>query len=183
MHLISTSQWGNLKPGEGVNTNTLKIFANIGSELTSMDGNLVLHGSQIVEPDALQKRVVELAHEGHQGLVKECIACCVLVWFPRMDSLVDSIVKCVPCQVATPKPSHEPLRMTPLPNGPWEEVSIDFCEVAGHYVLVVIDDYSRFLEIEIVHSTSAKAVIPKVDRIFAAYGVPQVVKSNNGPRL
>ena len=23
--------------------------------------------------------------------------------------------------------------MTPLPNGPWEQVSIDFCEVAGHY--------------------------------------------------
>ena len=93
-----------------------------------------------------------------------------------MDSPVDSIVKCcVPCQVATPKPSREPLQMTPLPNGPWEQVSIDFCEVAGHYVLVVIDDYTRFPEIEIVHSTSAKAVIPKLDRIFAAYGVPQVV--------
>ena len=71
--------------------------------------------------------------------------------------------------------------MTHLPNGPWEQVSIDFCEVAGHYVLVVIDDYSRFPEIEVVHSTSAKAVIPKLDRIFAAYGVPQVVKSDNGP--
>ena len=70
--------------------------------------------------------------------------------------------------------------MTPLPNGPWERVSIDFCEVAGHYV---IDDYSRFPEIEVVHSTSAKAMIPKLDRIFAAYGVPQVVKSDNGPPL
>ena len=98
------------------------------------------------------------------------------------DSLVDSVVKrCVPCQVATPKPSHEPLQMNPLPNGPWEQVSIDFCEVAGHYVLVAIDDYSRFPEIEVVHSTSAKAVIPKLDCIFAAYGVYQVVKSNNGP--
>ena len=32
-----------------------------------------------------------------------------------------------------------------------------------------------------MHSTSAKAVLPKLDRIFAAYGVPQVVKSDNGP--
>lgn len=55
------------------------------------------------------------------------------------------------------------------------------CEVAGHYVLVVIDDYARFPEIEIVHSTSAKAVIPKLDCIFASYGVPQVVKSENAP--
>ena len=63
----------------------------------------------------------------------------------------------------------------------WREVSIDFCDVAGHYVLVVIDDYSRFPEVEVVHSTSAKAVISKLDCIFATYGVPQVVKSDNGP--
>ena len=62
-----------------------------------------------------------------------------------------------------------------------DSVSVDFCEVAGHYVLVVIDDYSRFPEFNIVHSTSAKTVIPKLDRIFAAYDVPQVVKSDNGP--
>ena len=39
----------------------------------------------------------------------------------------------------------------------------------------------EFPEVEIVHSTSAKAVLPKLDRVFAAYGVPQVVKSDNGP--
>ena len=71
--------------------------------------------------------------------------------------------------------------MTPLPNGPWEQVSIDFCEVSGHYLLVVIDDFSRFPEVEVVHSTSAKTVIPKLDRIFAAYGIPKVVKTDNGP--
>ena len=133
-------------------------------------------------PDALQKQVVKLAHEGHQGLVKTRTLLCSKVWFPRMDSLVDSIVKwCTPCQVAMPKFSRGPLQMTPLPNGPWEQVSIDFCEVAGHYVLVVTDDYSRFPEIKIILCTSAKAEIPKLDRIFAAYGVPQVVKSDNGP--
>ena len=46
-------------------------------------------------------------------------------------------------------------------------MSIDFYEVAEHYALVVIDDYSIFPEVEIVHSTSAKAVLPKLDRIFA----------------
>ena len=61
-------------------------------------------------------------------------------------------------------------------------MSIDFYEVAEHYArLVVIDDYSIFPEVEIVHSTSAKAVLPKLDRIFAAYGEPKVVKSDNGP--
>lgn len=60
-------------------------------------------------------------------------------------------------------------------------MSIDFYEVAEHYALVAIDDYSIFPEVEIVHSTSAKAVLPKLDCIFAAYGEPKVVKSDNAP--
>lgn len=80
-------------------------------------------------------------------------------------------------------PNTQTLQMTPLPNAPWEQVSVDFCEVPGHYVLVVIDDYSRFPEIEIVHSTSAKVVIPKLDHIFAAYGITQVAESDHGPPL
>ena len=53
MRLISTGQWDNLKLVEGVDPNTLKIFANISNELTSVDGNLVLRGGRIVVPDAL----------------------------------------------------------------------------------------------------------------------------------
>ena len=41
--------------------------------------------------------------------------------------------------------------------------------------------YSRYPEVEIVHSTAARSMIPKMDRIFATYGIPRVVKSNNGP--
>ena len=181
MELISSGRWDDLKPEDG-DVSTLRIFANLQNELTSLDGKILLRGSRLVIPDALQKRVVQLAHEGHQGLVKTRSLLRSKVWFPRIDSLTDSIVKnCGPCQVATPQSVREPLKMTPLPRGPWEKVSIDFAEVAGQYVLVVIDDYSRFPEVDVVHSTSAKAVIPKLDRMFAAYGVPHVIKSDNGP--
>ena len=182
MRLISNGQWNNLKPVNGVDPSTLKIFANVRNELTSVDGNFVLRGNRIVIPDALKKHLIELAHEGHQGLVKTRSLLRSKFWFPKMDTAVDQVVKrCFPCQIATPKPSRELLKMTPLPDGPWQQVSIDFCEVAGHYVLVVIDDYSRLPEVEIVHLTSAKVVFPELDRVFAAYGVPQVVKSDNGP--
>ena len=118
-HLISNGQWNNLKPVNGVDPNTLKIFANVRNELTSVDGNIVLHGNRIVIPVALQKRVIELAHEGHQGLVKTCSLLRSKVWFPKMDTAFDQVVKkCFPCQIATPKPSWELLKMTPLPDGP-----------------------------------------------------------------
>lgn len=47
--------------------------------------------------------------------------------------------------------------------------------------MVVIDEYFHFPEVEINASLSAKTVIPKLDSIFARQGIPDVVKSDNGP--
>ncbi|KAK3738181.1 hypothetical protein QZH41_007180 [Actinostola sp. cb2023] len=55
--------------------------------------------------------------------------------------------------------------MSPLPTSPWQEVSIDFKDLSsGEYLLVITDDYSRYPVVEIVCCTSAKAVIPKLDK-------------------
>ena len=40
-------------------------------------------------PVVLRKRVVDLAHKGHQGLVKTKLLLRAKVWFPYMDSLVE----------------------------------------------------------------------------------------------
>ena len=48
-------------------------------------------------------------------------------------------------------------------------------------MLVVTDDFSRYPEVEILRSTSAKAVIPQLDSIFARQGIPEVVRTGNGP--
>ena len=47
--------------------------------------------------------------------------------------------------------------------------------------MVVIDEYSRFPEIDVTTSTSAKATLPKLDRIISSFGIPVSIKSDNGP--
>ena len=99
-----------------------------------------------------------------------------------MDKMVETKVKvCLPCQVVTPIYTREPLQMSALPDNPFDEVSIDFAHVDGETLLLLVDDYSRFLFVEPVSSTSASAVIPKLDQLFATFGAPSVVKSDNGP--
>ena len=70
-----------------------------------------------------------------------------------------------------------------VPSHAWNEVKIDFCGPfpSGHYVLVVIDIYSRYPEIEILKSTAAPKVIPKLDITFARHGIPEKVTTDNGP--
>ena len=56
-------------------------------------------------------------------------------------------------QVPTPKP---------LTSGPWQQLSINFCEVAGHYVLVMNDYYSRFQRLTRYIQLVQKTAIPKL---------------------
>lgn len=84
------------------------------------------------------------------------------------------IQHCHPCQVVRMSQEREPLRMTPLPSEPWKEVVVDFWGPihTGEYLLVTVCKQSRWAEVEFVTSTSARAVIPKMDKTFASLGIP-----------
>jgi hypothetical protein len=73
--------------------------------------------------------------------------------------------------------------MTPLPQYPWQRVSIDFLGPfnTGDYAMVLSDNYSRFPVVEIIRSTATTTVVPRLDKIFAEFGIPQTLMSDNGP--
>ena len=77
----------------------------------------------------------------------------------------------------------EPLRMTEMPELPWRTIHVDFYGPlpTSEYLLVAVDRYSRFPEVEIVHSTRASTVIPKLDKMFSVHGIPDTIISDNGP--
>ncbi|PIK38325.1 hypothetical protein BSL78_24838 [Apostichopus japonicus] len=63
-------------------------------------GYLVLRGNRIVIPKVLRAQVVELAHEGHQGIVKSKQRLRTKVWWPGADRDIESKCKtCHGCQV------------------------------------------------------------------------------------
>ena len=154
------------------------MFKKVKDELTVNDhSDIILKNSRIVV-------LKVLAHEGHQDLVKTKQLLRENVWFPGIDRLAKREMEtCIACQANGPENRRDPLQMTPLPPAPWHTLNIDFCGPfpAGKYLLVVIDAYSRFPEVDIVRSTSAAAIIPKLERIFATHGIPSTIHSDNGP--
>ena len=175
---IETDRWTDLE---------ILDYKRFKDELLVYSG-VVLRGNKIVFPRKLRDRAVELAQVGDQGIVKTKRLIREKVWFPGIDKMVkDKVDNCLACQEVTPSKSSriEPLQMTPFPSGPWKMLAMDFLGPfpSGDYLLVVIDEYSRFPEAEIVKSTSAKSVIPKLDAIFARQGIPEELKTDNGPPL
>ena len=86
-----------------------------------------------------------------------------------MDSQCKKFVStCIACQSNTPQTHREPLKMTDLPEGPWDKVSVDFCGpmASGDLALVFYCQYARYPVVEFVGPTSEKATIPIVRRVF-----------------
>ena len=106
------------------------------------------------------------------------------VWLPFIDKLIeDKINSCLACQAVTKQSIREPLNMSRLPEGPWIEVSADLFGPlpSGQHLLVVIDDYSRFPEVEVGNSTRAESVIPHLDNIISRHQIPARIRADNGP--
>ena len=179
MSAVKSGIWH--KAPDNVSLSELSRYEKIKEQLTCTE-TLLLKSDRIFVPAALQERIIDIAHEGHLGMVKTKALLREKVWFPCMDKMVENKIKsCLPCQVVTPIYNREPLKMSVLPDNPFDEVSIDFASVNGETLLLVIDDHSRFPFVEPVSSTSANVVIPKLDKLFAMFGTPHVVRSDNGP--
>ena len=154
------------------------------TELTVTSQGIILRGNRIVIPQTLQQRAVDIAHEAHLGIEKTKALIREKIWFPKINNVVkDKIGSCIVCQAFGRQKPPEPLAMTQMPKRPWEILHVDFYGPlpSSEYLLVVTDRYSRFPEVEIVHSTKISAVVPKLYKIFAVHGIPDVVKSDNEP--
>ena len=142
-----------------------------------------MRGNKVVMPEKLWKQTIQLAHEGHQGMVRTKSRLREKVWWPELDKQVEKLIRaCYPCQLAGPRPKPEPIRSTPLPQGPWSEIAVDLLEIPkkGH-LLVVVDYYSKWPEIAFLTKTDAGTVIKCMESMFRTHGLPKTLRSDNGP--
>ena len=169
---------------EGKSQVELALYKDVLKEL-SVHEDLVLRGHKIVVPPSLRDKAVALAHEGHQGIVKSKSYIRSIMWFPKMDQRVEETVRaCHPCQVVTNVPLKEPLKMVPIPDEAWTDLRVDFygpVHPTGEMILVVEDEHSRYVDLEILHSTGSATVNPALETMLSRFGLPNVVRTDNGP--
>lgn len=149
-------------------------------------GNLLLRGSRIVIPQSLREEALMLAHEGHQGIVKMKSLLRQKVWWPKMDMDAEKVCRaCHGCQVVGQFSPPEPMQRTEPPTGPWQDVAVDIMGPmpTGENLLVIVDYYSRFFEVVTMRSTTSQKMIEALTPIFARYGYPFSLKSDNGSQF
>jgi hypothetical protein len=100
----------------------------------------------------------------------------------RKDVL-DYVESCIACLAAIPRNTPVPLEPNFLPERAWQNLHADFKGPIGgrYYFHVLIDQFSKYPEVDILTSTSFGKLKPKLDHILSHQGIPERITADNGP--
>ena len=116
--------------------------------------DLLLYGSHIVIPQGLRQETMLEIHQGHQGILKCRLRMESAVWWPGVSNEVENFVKqCHTCSQRSTSPV-EPMIASKLPDYPWQKVGADLFELEGIKYLLLVDYFSRYIEIVKLTSTT-----------------------------
>ena len=162
----------------------LKPFSDRRHELT-VEGNCLLWGARVVVPTKLQQRILADLHRDHGGVVRMKAVARSYMWWPGMDSDLEKLAKsCAACQSVKSAPSAAPLHPWLWPDQPWQRIHIDYAgPFRGKMFLLLIDVHSKWPEIFEMASSTSESTIAMLRRVFAAYGLPEHLVSDNGPQF
>lgn len=67
-----------------------------------------------------------------------------------------------------------------LPDGPWQDVAIDFKNVNDKYLCVISDYFSRYIEVKEKSEITTETTVKFSTEIFARFEIPYSITSDSG---
>ena len=153
--------------------------------MTIEDG-LLLKGTHIIVPQTLCKEMIQLLHTGHLRLEK-----CLnrgkqsMYWPGLYVELKDLVTNCMTCLTfSTQKTtclSNRQYAGYEIPVHPWSKLASDIFYFEGDSYLLIVDYTSQFPIIRKLSSMTGKAIAHHMQAIFAKYGWPNTLVTDNDP--
>ena len=162
----------------------LKPYHTRRHELT-VEGQCLLWGIRVVVPRKLRQRLLEDLHRDHGGVVRMKSLARSVMWWPGMDADIEALAKaCTSCKAVKSAPSQAPLHPWRWPEFPWQRIHMDFAgPFRGKMFMLLVDAHSKWPEILEMTSTTADSTIATLRRVFAAFGLPEQLVTDNGPQF
>lgn len=159
----------------------VKPFWQHQADLHVLDG-VLLKGNCIVIPNDLQKETLTQLHEGHAASEKTIKRAKMSVYWPNyVREITNFVDNCEVCEKFKSRKPPVELMQHEIPDLPWAKLGADLLSFGGKHYVVVMDYFSKWMEIIPVRSLSAAAVIEALKSIFFIHGDPQTIVCDNNP--
>ena len=157
----------------------------------SIRWGLVFVDDQIVIPIDLRRRLLDILHFGHSGIMK-MMSEAKIFWWPDMKKDIENKVQdCTACLTSgknlkyqLPKKHYGKLEKL---SEPGQEIQIDFIgklhnkHLHGEtQILIAVDRFSKWPAVKICKSAETKEVINFLTSNFNLSGIPEKIKSDKG---
>lgn len=154
-------------------------------EALSVVQNCLFYGERLVVPEEFHQRILRQLHKHHPGMERMKALGRSYVYWPYFDRDVKETVRqCEKCSLAAKSPTKTTLSSWPKPQRPWQRVHMDYAgPVNDWYYLVVVDAYSKWPEIYTTKSTTSSSTIAILQTIFARFGNPELLVSDNATQF
>ncbi|MFH4981289.1 hypothetical protein AB6A40_007998, partial [Gnathostoma spinigerum] len=182
--LSATTQFINKQWPKQINDARLQQLFNRRDSLSVINGCL-LTADRVIIPYALQSKVLRQLHTGYPGINRMKALARSYVYWPGIDKDIEAMVRhCQPCALALKDPVKTNLASWPIPDKPWSRIHIDYAgPFEGHYFLVVVDAHSKWHEIFMTDQSTASTTLKLLRQLFAQFGMPEVIVSDNGTQF
>ncbi|VVC35786.1 Integrase, catalytic core,Aspartic peptidase domain,Ribonuclease H-like domain,Retrotransposon gag [Cinara cedri] len=162
----------------------LKPYKDRHTDLSVEQGCLML-GYRVVISSKSRKQILDELHSTHLGVVKMKAVARSYVWWPKIDAQIENLVEsCDFCMQLRQNPRKSELIPWNRSSGVWQRVHIDFFgPFHNSYFLVVLDAFSKWLEVKEMRSITASNTIIELREIFSRWGLPLTLVSDNGAQL
>ena len=155
-------------------------YSSFRGEMAFYHG-IVMQGSRCTVPKKMRAEVIDNIHRANSG-VEACIRLArEHVYWPGITAQVKDVVRnCDTCCRLNKAQQKEPMASFDLAVRPWQIVGSDICHFEDRDYLITVDFYSNFWEVDSLESLSSMAVIKKLKILFARYGIPEKLRTDNG---
>ena len=152
---------------------------------------------QLVVPQALRSKLIKDYHAnlGHASAKSVAESLKSRYWWPAMSRDIDLVVsECDTCQrykATRPTCGGIKMQLTEEAGRPWETIWMDFIgpygrsstKKANTCALVIVDDFSRWIEATPCISSDSKTVAEALRGWILRHGFPRHIKSDRGSSL
>ena len=126
--------------------------------------------------------MLDLIHESHLGIEKCKARARELLYWPRMSQQIESLISnCNVCCKFQNEHQCEPMISHEITNERIYKVGVDIMTFKNVHYLVVVDYFSKFSEMVVLPDKTAKTVVEQLKCIFARFGIPYEIMSDNMP--